>query len=893
MAQPIARVQTLPEMNAVELQRNATLLSRQSTGISQPSSPMKGVKTFPEVNGVEIERNASLPSRVEIKRNETENSLAAEFNQTFSEIMEKTIEQHVAEMQTNYVPVPQANRKFNRVRNCMQKLNEEFVATLFETDLRHKTNEKKLRDELEAKEEANEVLQCKIKTLAALQQEHLIVVKKATEKIKRLEATEDHHKRYVKMAGGRISLLETQELANLEKLQIMEAREEKVLGLAKKAAIKIKDSEVYKKKQAANTKTAVENIQTLKQMLLSKEADMQKLQEKAVQEYEMLLQEVARANSQRAELQALVAEARQRYKAERQLRKADQKKISSLRKMIEQYDEAGDFTSPELFQALTAEEPVDPLYIYRDSTFANEDEFDQVKEEILSKIPEEIKSKYSQIGFFNSNEHHFPILALSPFDVPPGGLRDKWLEKATSLLGVYLYGQTDIDTAYDMIPAESFIPYNDGVAQDFHAVPNSILTKALEGKELTPIEQVFEEGIKMVNVAASAAPEERYHPLKGFAEFGGEANAANESSADTEFKPEELTNKFRETLSMSYAGEGLEEELAKIQDEELLQVTSKKQRNNLAASSFDDDGSCISTPSLDSCCVSITSVEDQVQSMAQEISNAKKLAAAARAAAAKLEMLPEETRELEEVAAAILESRDAAEAEVEATPEPETPAPAPVVENADPAPVVEKVEPAPVAKPERTTVPKPERTTVKPENGWIKLKSTPKKEPVSEEDSLVKQRMKMFGGAPNKHPSKIPIVPDSSTKDLLKMWQSKATPTPKQKNSKRNSAFSFNESKAEFNVKNNQKQSTRCVTIPKNILKKIEAGESLTDHERKILKGIQKFTNRSSSPVRSVASEDDRNIVQQSSSVSSGAPTEFISAKDTEDRSLAQGVSAE
>jgi len=55
-------------------------------------------------------------------------------------------------------------------------------------------------------------------------------------------------------------------------------------------------------------------------------------------------------------------------------------------------------------------------------------EFEKLKAETLSAIPETYKSMFGQIGFTKWKKEMIPVLILSPFDVSPGPVRDGWLQ---------------------------------------------------------------------------------------------------------------------------------------------------------------------------------------------------------------------------------------------------------------------------------------------------------------------------------------------------------------------------------------------------------------------------------------------------------------------------------
>lgn len=760
----------------------------------------------------EVVKRVSQAHEEEIKRREEE--------------MKRVKESHEQEMK----------RAGDSHQEEMKRVNESHEAEL-----------KRVSEELSASGAKNEVLGYKIKTLMAHEQENAILLKRSSEKIKKLEATEENHKAYVKMAGERISAMESQAKARAEraeeKIRMMEVREEKVLALAKKAALKIKDLETYKKKQTANAKIAVQNIQTLKEMLLSKQKDMLALKDKALKEYEGLAQALAKAQQQRAELQAAVAQTKQQYKKEHEMRKSDQKKISSLRRMIEQYDGGVEPAWSELSQAMSEEEDLtNPLTLYRNSTYVDQDQFDAVKEDILNNIPEETRVLYRQVGFFNANGYHFPVLALGPFDVPPGSLREKWLEKANSSLGVYCFGQEDVSLAYDMIPTESFIPYEDGVENNFHILPACILEKNISGAELSPIEEVLKEGINKANAEAhKMIPEDRYHPLNNFEE---EFAQVMEEDNNSVVVIEELRSKFKETICASFSNcedlpgeiDNIVVELNKMKDH--AKALERKKKLTVDVDADCDNQSCASGASLDTdCAETTTSIEEQMQKFMVEMAKSK---------AALTPMTPYQPSSPRKLGAS-----------------------------------------------PRTFVPPVQQETVASTNDETAEVRDDAPES-TQASSLVQQRLKMFGSNKTKAPRPA-VIPERGAKNVMKMWQMKAagknvqleTATPKQANTTpapTAGSFSFgddkqaespevkvvDEPKTRTSVAEQPEQpgqsKTRCVTIPKNILKKIEAGEALTDEERDVLESIQKV--KKTGEVQVVEVDDDS--VEGSTSFVSG-----------------------
>ena len=55
-------------------------------------------------------------------------------------------------------------------------------------------------------------------------------------------------------------------------------------------------------------------------------------------------------------------------------------------------------------------------------------EFEAYKAGILKSTPADYKIMFGQIGFTKWNKILIPVLILNPFHVPPGNVRQKWLD---------------------------------------------------------------------------------------------------------------------------------------------------------------------------------------------------------------------------------------------------------------------------------------------------------------------------------------------------------------------------------------------------------------------------------------------------------------------------------
>jgi len=55
-------------------------------------------------------------------------------------------------------------------------------------------------------------------------------------------------------------------------------------------------------------------------------------------------------------------------------------------------------------------------------------EFENKKTEVLASLPAKAKDLFGQVGFAKFGKQTYGVLVLSPFDVPPGQVREGWYE---------------------------------------------------------------------------------------------------------------------------------------------------------------------------------------------------------------------------------------------------------------------------------------------------------------------------------------------------------------------------------------------------------------------------------------------------------------------------------
>ena len=62
-----------------------------------------------------------------------------------------------------------------------------------------------------------------------------------------------------------------------------------------------------------------------------------------------------------------------------------------------------------------------------DATAARK-EFDREKEGVMAQVPADNKKLFLQVGFAKWGKGYLPAMAVSPYDVPPGDIRDQWMK---------------------------------------------------------------------------------------------------------------------------------------------------------------------------------------------------------------------------------------------------------------------------------------------------------------------------------------------------------------------------------------------------------------------------------------------------------------------------------
>lgn len=65
-------------------------------------------------------------------------------------------------------------------------------------------------------------------------------------------------------------------------------------------------------------------------------------------------------------------------------------------------------------------------------------ELEEKKARILSETPPGYNDLFGQMGFTKYTKGYFPCLVLNPFDVPPGPVRNEWLDLFEKVSSAFL-----------------------------------------------------------------------------------------------------------------------------------------------------------------------------------------------------------------------------------------------------------------------------------------------------------------------------------------------------------------------------------------------------------------------------------------------------------------------
>lgn len=291
------------------------------------------------------------------------------------------------------------SKKFNRIRSHVQKLNEEFFATLYETEKRHKKEIEGYKAAMAAQEKNHQEEFYKVEQQYKAGQKkeisELYSELKAVERSHRetYSNSEMRHKSEVRTLRGKI-----------------DANEKFYQDALQKAENKLRSQS---KKHEEFKKRAEEKIKTLIQKLLGKHGDMEAFQSRALNELDTVVEALGCSKGQVAHLVSALEKLKTKYSEEHEKRKADQKKIVSLRKMIEQYDGTDETTfDDEISEVKSDGSAFDqsaetPAEYYHNNIATDGEEFEKLRLE-LEKLRDSLKAKLS---FGNNTVEHAELVA--------------------------------------------------------------------------------------------------------------------------------------------------------------------------------------------------------------------------------------------------------------------------------------------------------------------------------------------------------------------------------------------------------------------------------------------------------------------------------------------------
>jgi hypothetical protein len=65
--------------------------------------------------------------------------------------------------------------------------------------------------------------------------------------------------------------------------------------------------------------------------------------------------------------------------------------------------------------------------------------FEEARDTIMADVPDLVKERFGKIFFSKWGKNHLPCLAMNPYSVPPGGVRDMWLDMYDKVRGESRY----------------------------------------------------------------------------------------------------------------------------------------------------------------------------------------------------------------------------------------------------------------------------------------------------------------------------------------------------------------------------------------------------------------------------------------------------------------------
>jgi len=166
-------------------------------------------------------------------------------------------------------------------------------------------------------------------------------------------------------------------------------------------------------------------------------------------------------------------------------------------------DESMDVTDNHRREESGTTEDIAPVY-----EIATKADFEQYKEDVLSRVPKSVKSRFREGAFSRWGKDWLPVLELGPFDVEPGPVRDMWLEMFDNTQDngrdmtrlVFWYGVKfeDRGQAYSFVPETKLIKFEEGERRGFCKLPKKIQKKVEKKQKLTKTEEQIKRGLKEI-----------------------------------------------------------------------------------------------------------------------------------------------------------------------------------------------------------------------------------------------------------------------------------------------------------------------------------------------------------------------------------------------------------
>ena len=136
---------------------------------------------------------------------------------------------------------------------------------------------------------------------------------------------------------------------------------------------------------------------------------------------------------------------------------------------------------------------------------ATKEAFARYRDELLGRVPDDIKARFLEGGFCKWGKEWLPVLELGPFDVPPGPVRDMWLDMFAKSQEqgrgmkrlVYWYGveHGDRGRAYSFVNETQLVDWKKGKREGYHNIPTNIQSKNARQQKLSKSEEQQQRGL--------------------------------------------------------------------------------------------------------------------------------------------------------------------------------------------------------------------------------------------------------------------------------------------------------------------------------------------------------------------------------------------------------------